>query len=291
MHHVSEVVELRGNGVVLRIDPVDGGRIVSLVIGGVERILPKARARAREPALYWGCYAMVPWAGRISNGRIPTKDGDVRLEPNLPPSAIHGLGFDKPWEIVQRSDTTVALMCALRGLGWPFGGRAVQILRLGVRRLELELQVGGYTRVGPAGLGWHPWFTRPPRADLELCVNASDVLVLDADGVPTGRVRCVTQSEDLRSGPPLGDRRLDHAYIRAKSPATVRWPDLELRIEFDASMQTVVVHTPPEGICVEPQTMWPNAPVLASEGVRDTGLRMLEPGESLGATVAWTWTV
>jgi hypothetical protein len=63
LHHVSEVVELRGDGVVLRIDPVDGGRIVSLVIGGVERILPKARARAREPALYWGCYAMVPWAG------------------------------------------------------------------------------------------------------------------------------------------------------------------------------------------------------------------------------------
>lgn len=275
----------------MQIDPADGGRIVSLVIAGVERILSKARARALEPAIYWGCYAMVPWAGRIANGRIPANGGDVRLEPNLPPSAIHGLGFDKAWDIVERSDSAVTMTCDLRGLGWPFGGRARQVLTLGVGRLELELQVGGYTRAGPAGLGWHPWFTRPARADLELRVNASAVLVLDADGVPTGEVRPVRPIEDLRSGPPLGDRRLDHVYVQTKSPAVVRWPDLDLRIEFDASMQTVVVHTPPEAICVEPQTMWPNAPLLASAGIRGTGSRTLEPGESLSATAAWTWKV
>src|SRR5438094_9634206 len=135
------MVELSAGGVVAQIDPADGGRIVSLVIGGIERILPKARARAREPALYWGCYPMVPWAGRLANGRIPTQGGEVRLELNLPPSAIHGLGFDKSWEIVDRSETAVTMACELRGLGWPFGGRALQTLRLGVRGLELELEV------------------------------------------------------------------------------------------------------------------------------------------------------
>ena len=82
------MVELRRDDVVLRIDAADGGRIVSLIVAGVERILPKARARANEPALYWGCYPMVPWPGRLANGRIPTNDGEVRLEPNLPPSAM-----------------------------------------------------------------------------------------------------------------------------------------------------------------------------------------------------------
>src|SRR5712691_6283344 len=216
---MAEVVELRRAGSVTRIDPADGGRIVSLVLAGAERILPKARARAREPALYWGCYPMVPWPGRLFNGRIPTKAGEVRLEPNLPPSAIHGLGFDKSWEIVERSETAVTMRCELRGLGWPFGGRARQTLSIGAKSLELELQVGEYTKAGPAGLGWHPWFTRSPRADLELSVDASEVLVLDTDLVPTGEVRRVTASEDLRSGPALGDRRLDHVYVRAKSPA------------------------------------------------------------------------
>ena len=285
------MVELIDDGFVTRIDPANGGRIVSLVIGGVERILPRARARAHEPALYWGCYPMVPWAGRLANGRIPTQDGEVRLEPNLPPSAIHGLGFDKSWEIVERSATAVTMTCELRGLGWPFGGRALQTLRAGEKSLELELEVGGYTTAGPAGLGWHPWFTRPPTGDLELRVDASAVLVLDADGVPTGQVRRVTPSEDLRAGPSLGDRRLDHVYVRSKGPAIVRWPDLELRIEYDKSLQTVVVHTPPEGVCVEPQTMWPNAPLLAAAGLRDTGLRTLAPGDTLSASERWTWKV
>jgi aldose 1-epimerase len=285
-----EVLELRAHAVVARVDPSDGGRIVSLIIGSVERILPKARARAQEPALYWGCYPMVPWAGRLLHGRIPTNDGEVRLVPNLRPSAIHGLGFDKPWEIIERSETAVTMKCELRGLGWPFGGRALQTLRLGVKGLELELEVGGYTKAGPAGLGWHPWFTRPPSGDVELRVDAAEVLVLDADLAPTGEVRPVTPSEDLRFGPPVGNRRLDHVYVRTRGPAVLRWPDLELRIEYDKSLQTVVVHTPPEGICVEPQTMWPNAPVLAAAGVRDTGLRMLEPGETFSATERWTWT-
>jgi len=275
----------------MRIDPAAGGRIVSLVIAGIERMLPKAHARAREPALYWGCYPMVPWAGRLSRGRIPTPDGEVRLEANLPPSAIHGLSFDREWEIVERTETRVTMRCELRGLGWPFGGHALQTLRMRANGLELELWVGGYTKAGPAGLGWHPWFTRPPSGDLSLRVDGSEVLVVDADLVPTGEVRNVTPIEDLRSGPPLGDRRLDHVYVRTNGPAIVRWPDLELRIEYDESLRTVVVHTPPEGVCVEPQTMWPNAPLLAAAGVSDTGMRTLQPGENLTAAEAWTWIV
>src|SRR5256714_12919296 len=166
-YEVSEIVKMRREGAVVGIDPADGGRIVSLVIAGAERILPKGRARALQPALYWGCYPMVPWAGRLSNGCIPTSDGEVRLEPNLPPSAIHGLGFDKSWEIVERSETAVTMMCELRGLGWPFGGRVQQTLRLDGKTLELELQVGGYTREGPAGLRWHPWFIRPEDGELD----------------------------------------------------------------------------------------------------------------------------
>ena len=284
------IVELGNAGAVLRIDPTDGGRIVSLVIAGAERILPKARARRLTPAIFWGCFPMVPWAGRLAAGRIPTRDGEVRLQPNLGPSAIHGVGVDRPWHITQRSATSLTLSCELHGLGWPFGGRASQTLTLGAGRLDLGLEVGGYTRPGPAGLGWHPWFTRPASGDVELRVDAAEVLVVDDDLAPTGEVRRVTPEEDLRAGAPLAGRRLDHVYVRAFGPAVIRWPDVELRITADASARTVVVHTPPEGICVEHQTMWPNAPLLAAAGVADTGMRTLEPGQTLSARAEWAWT-
>jgi aldose 1-epimerase len=232
---------------------------------------------------------MVPWAGRLAGGRIPTEDGEVRLEENLPPSAIHGLGFDKPWDVIARTGTAATLVCDLHGLGWPFGGRTTQRLTLGIASLDLELAVGGYTRAGPAGLGWHPWFARSRTGDLELRLEASRVLVLDADNVPTGEVRGVTPEEDLRGGPALGDRRLDHVYINAKSPASLLWPDLDLQIEYGPDLEAVVVHTPKEGVCVEPQTMWPNAPLLAARGTPGTGLRTLMPGESFSVSERWTW--
>ena len=285
----DDVVELRSGAVVARVDPMAGGRIVSLVIRDTERILPKASGRTTGPPTGWGCYAMVPWPGRLANGRIPTPLGEVRIEPNLGPSAIHGLGFDAEWLIVDQSGTAVTMSCELRGRGWPFGGEARQTLRLGASSLDLELEVGGYTRAGPAGLGWHPWFARPRTGDLAVSVDASEVLVLDADKVPTGEVRTVTEREDLQDGPSLGDRRLDHVYVRAVGPAVVRWPDLELRIEFDETLSTIVVHTPAEGVCVEPQTMWPNAPLLAARGIPSTGLRTLEPDDRLGVRHRWSW--
>src|SRR5438270_125166 len=189
---------------VATIAPSEGGRIVSLVIAGAERILPKTSARPAAPPIYWGCYPMVPWAGRLGDGRIPTDEGEVRIEPNLSPSAIHGLGFERPWTALEQSATTVTMECALRGRGWPFGGSARQTLRLSGDALDLELAVGGYTRPGPAGLGWHPWFTRPPGGDLALTLDAHEVLALDRDLVPTGEVRAVSSREDLRAGPLLG---------------------------------------------------------------------------------------
>ena len=273
----------------MQIAPNEGGRIVSLIVGDEERILPKARSRASTLSTGWGCYPMVPWAGRLSEGRIPTDGGEVQLEQNRPPTAIHGLVFDKQWSVVELSQAAVTLACELHGLGWPFGGDARQRLRLGTTQLDFELEVGGYTRAGPAGIGWHPWFTRPATGDVEVRIDGSEVLVLDADLVPTGEVRAVTLQEDLRSGPPLGDRRLDHVYVNTRGPAVVRWPDLELRIEFDPSLNTTVVHTPAHGFCVEPQTIWPNAPLLAARGVAGTGLRNLAPGERLRASHRWSW--
>jgi aldose 1-epimerase len=283
------VIELRAEEVVGIVDPSEGGRLVSLVIAGAERMLSRASAHAESPPIYWGSYPMVPWAGRIERGRIPTDEGEVRIEPNLPPSAIHGLGFERPWSVTDRSAAGITMECELRGRGWPFGGRARQVLRLSRRALDLELAVEGYVRPGPVGLGWHPWFARPRAGDLALRLDAAEVLVVDRDLVPNGEVRGVSPSEDLRAGPLLGDRRLDHAYVRAKGPAVLRWPDLEMRIEFAREIETVVVHTPVEGVCVEPQTMWPNAPLLAARGVRGTGLRILRPGERLSATTRWKW--
>src|SRR3954471_13223409 len=98
----------------MKIAPSEGGRIVSLIVGGDERILQKANARPSALATGWGCYPMIPWPGRLSEGRIPVEGAEVRLEQNRPPSSIHGLVFDKPWHVLSQSETATSMTCELR---------------------------------------------------------------------------------------------------------------------------------------------------------------------------------
>lgn len=123
---------------------------------------------------------------------------------------------------------------------------------------------------------------------MRLSVRADEVLET-VDLIPTGRRLPVGGPADLRTGPFIGDRRLDHVYVDPASPAVVRWPDLELLVEFAPPLRTLVVHSRPGAVCVEPQTAWPNAPALVSAGVSGTGLAILGAGERLRSTMTLRW--
>ncbi len=69
----------------------------------------------------------------------------------------------------------------------------------------------------------------------------------------------------------------------------ISWPDLTMTIGWSAPADTLVIHTPPSGFCVEPQTAWPNAPALAQAGTEGTGLITVEPGQSTALTTTWSW--
>jgi galactose mutarotase-like enzyme len=140
-------------------------------------------------------------------------------------------------------------------------------------------------------MGWHPWFVRTEEEDLSLCVAADEVLETLPDLIPTGGRLSVAGETDLRAGPLLGSRRLDHAYIGVRSPAVVAWPDLVLTIGFGPPVQSLVVYTPPTAVCVEPQTCWPDAATLCGRGIEGTGLVRLGPGETLRASTTWSWSV
>jgi len=103
--------------------------------------------------------------------------------------------------------------------------------------------------------------------------------------VPTGATAPVAGRRDLRSGPRLGRRRLDLAYLGARSPAVITWPDLELQIEFEPSPAPLVVYTPRASFCVEPLTATPNALALPSRERAAAGIRELGAGERLTAVM------
>jgi aldose 1-epimerase len=188
---------------------------------------------------------------------------------------------------VERSETTEAeLRVSLDRGGWPFGGEVRHAIRLEPGALALEASIRADAAM-PAALGWHPWFQRGS-PDPSLRLPAEGVLER-RDMLPTGAVLPLTRKTDLREGPILGSRRLDDAYVGARSPVALRWPDLELRVSFGRDSETVVVYTPWNAVCVEPQTARPNALGLTDAAANAAGRRDLEPGETLTASMRIAW--
>lgn len=128
------------------VDAGNGGRLSSLRIGGVELL--------RQGAGF-GSFPMVPWCGRVAEGRF--RDGaEMRQLPlNNPPHAIHGTGREVPWKVVRASATEAVLSYEL-GDPWPYPGRVTQTVTLEEGALTLFLGIEAYESSFPAQAGWHP---------------------------------------------------------------------------------------------------------------------------------------
>lgn len=292
-------LRLAARGASVTIDVERGGRLASWSVDGLELLVGPPAPDDRS--LAWGCFLMAPWAGRLAGGRFRASDGRVVQVPKTHGrNAIHGLLWDRPWTVESAMDDRAVLTCEIAQDRWPPGALVRHAVQLAEDRLELAATLTAAPAVPAAGrapaasrspsmaaaIGWHPWLRRGAEsADLSLRVDASEVLETRRM-IPTGKTAAVAGRTDLRPGPRLGRRRLDHAYVEARSPAVLRWPDLELEIAWDPSPSTLVVFTPPASVCVEPQTAWPNAPALEAEARSRSGLRMLAPGESLRATMS-----
>jgi aldose 1-epimerase len=284
------VITLGAGGVTVCIDAKRGGRLSSLRIDGRELLLGVDAAAGRS--IGWGCFVMAPWPGRLAGGRFQWRGRTVELARTHGRHAIHGLVHDRAWQVEDASAREASLSIELGPASWPFAGRVRERFVLNDHSLVLEASIVADEPM-PAAIGWHPWFLRRG-ADPEVEVGAASTLALRAM-IPTGVRHPVRGRTDLRAGPALGRRRLDDVYVDARSPATIRWPDLELRVEFDPPLSTVVVHTPPQAICVEPQTTWPNAlngdAVAGIAGAGSIGARAidLDAGQALSTRTELIW--
>lgn len=277
------MLELEAGDVSASLDAERGGRLASLRVGGRELLVGPPDATDRS--IRWGCYLMAPWAGRLDGGRLRWRGRTIQLRRTYGRHAIHGLVSGVPWSIDAADRASAALSVSLDRDGWPFGGEVSQRVRLEPGRLVLEAEIRADEAM-PAALGWHPWFVC--RGEPRLRVDGDSVLET-VRMIPTGHALAVEGRLDLRSGPILGNRRLDHAYLGVRAPVELAWPDLTLRLVTEPWLSTVVVHTPGHAICVEPQTAWPNALGLEGPTARSAGAVELAVGESMRGRLELIW--
>lgn len=249
-------------GARLVVSAVDGGRMCSLVVRGQELLVPTGGG-----TLDWGCYPMVPFAGRIRDGRFSFEGHTVQLPRNLPPNAIHGTVLERTWRVAGPEAMSVDL-----GPAWPFAGRVTQTFALREDGLDVRLRLEAHERM-PVTLGWHPWFRRrlgPGGPLVELRFEPGRMFERGPDGLPTGRL--------VAPSP----RPWDDCFIEVRTRPRLIWPGA-ISLELSSSADHWVVYDEPEhAICVEPQTAQPDDVNLGPRTV-------VTAGASFEATMAWRW--
>ncbi|MHA8020275.1 aldose epimerase family protein [Stenotrophomonas hibiscicola] len=239
-----------------------GGRVAHLRYQGVEWLVDAQVGGAA--AIAWGCYPMVPWAGRIRHGTFRFDGRPHRLPLNFDGHAIHGLGFSRPWQIDRLDAAAARLALALPHDGyWPFGGIAMLDLQLEAHALQMRLSVQAGEQAMPAVLGWHPWFRKPDG----LLFTPRAMYPRDGEGIAT--LPCVAPT----TGP------WDDCFI-ADSDITLIRGGQRLRLRSDHD-HWVVYDGTPHATCVEPQSGPPDGFTLAPH--------RLEPGQRLALTFDLAW--
>ncbi|MFJ2771355.1 aldose 1-epimerase [Streptomyces sp. NPDC087300] len=254
-------VTLTAGDAEVTVQPGNGCRIGSLRIGGTELLRQGER---------YGCFPMVPWCGRIRDGRFRDGAAVHQMPLNSPPHAIHGFARDAEWRTARASRTEAVFTYELTD-PWPYPGRVTQIVELGEDALTLRLGIETYGDSFPAQAGWHPWFQRN-LGDQDVTVDFSPAWQEERgdDHLPTGR------RVDVRPGP------WDDCFGMPDGvDVTLTWPG-QLEVNVKSREQWVVVYDEQEAaVCVEPQTGPPDG--------LNTAPRLVTPIEPLETATTWSW--
>jgi aldose 1-epimerase len=288
-----EVVALLSDDFVVEVAPSAGGSITRYAWNGGSSPLELLRPAAADDlavgtATGMACFPLVPFSNRVRNGKFTFRGRAIQLEPNFPPEphAIHGHGWQSVWEVVDRSETELAIAYSHEADGWVWPYRAEQHYSLSSEALEVMISVTNTgTDAMPAGLGLHPYFVRTPGSRLETKVES--VWLSDEGSMPTDLVP-VPDEWDLEGLDP-NEVSLDHNFAGWSGNAVIDWPDREARLILTAGspLEFLVVFTPPgeDFFCVEPVANTLDAFNLVSQGRTDVGSSVVEPGERLAGRV------
>lgn len=239
-----------------------------------------------------GCFAMVPFANRIADGRFRFQGRDFVLPINHQEDqmAIHGFAREHPWSAVNADETMLVLAQDFAQPNNPYRFRARQKISLSDEGIHIGLAVQNTgSEPLPFGIGLHPWFVKTPNSTLSFA--SAGAFQRDLRGLPVPPLQPVTAFDP--TGPKsLGDLPwLDGFFAQwRQQKAQLLRPEQEVAIDIEAygAFHHLHVFVPDNRavLCAEPVSHAPdviNRPELGSSN----GMDVLVPGATLSGTMTF----
>lgn len=223
----------------LELIPELGGVISLLTWHGKDilRTLPDSPATAVNQG---GSFALVPYSNRIARGQFHFAGRDYALQRNFGdhPHSIHGNGWQRPWQVGESGDErSVMLVLEHDAQGesaahWPWPYRATQRFTLQENALCITLIYHNLAdQAVPAGLGFHPYFPRAAKAEIQF--EAGGVVLNGHNALPTG-LAPVPAQWDYRTWRKPEPATVDNCFHHWSGCARVRWPDEKLMVTISS---------------------------------------------------------
>lgn len=275
---MTSTLTLRHGDLLCDLKPELGGSIAGLWLGS-EQVLRSVPGAQMQSVRQSASYPLVPFSNRIGHGQLQWAGTSHPLVKNFDPEphAIHGIGWERPWAVLELSDAFALLSFEHKAdASWPFDFDASQAFKLDAGALEMSISITNQSQVAaPVGLGWHPYFAK--RADTHVQFSATGRWEMGTDKLPTHRA---THSGLDQA---TADLTVDHCFDGWGGELTLK--DSVLSVRVSSALRHLVVFTTPQrdNIAVEPVSHVNNAlNLMAQTGAKadDLGVVILQPGQT-----------
>jgi len=283
-------IALQSAGLRLELAPELGGSLTRLDAKAGDGWRPILRPTQDEAgdASQTAMHPLVPFANRVPGNIIDVVDPALRLSPNVAGEscALHGIGWQRPWSVLEERTDSCALELLVTPAEWVFGFRATQAFTLADNRFHAVITLENVSdRAIPAGLGFHPYFLRRPGMTLQFCARH---FWLEGPGcLPTDPI-ALPPELDFAAPKPLPDSWRNNAYSGWDGRATLRNADgPAVHLTAGETLRDLMLYTPPreDFFCLEPQSHTSGAVTRARSGDAAMPLRILAPAESLAGAM------
>lgn len=282
---MGQLVTLRAGAAECILCPDVGGSIVSWSIDGQD-MLRRAddSAIASGDPLRFASFPLVPFSNRIADGSFEWGDEQIKIDPNFAPEphAIHGVGWEMPWEVSEQSDTRCVLTFHHKANSrwhWPFSATQTIFLTEDTLKIALEA-VNLCDEATPLAFGHHPYFDQQ---NAYLAFEAAQIFMSGADGLPT-HSETPSGNFDFSKGECVEGKNIDHCYSGWNNEARIIWQGRPLGLVITSNMPAAVVYIPKgdEAFCFEPVPHINNALNRPND---EPQMPVIQPGSSYRATI------
>jgi aldose 1-epimerase len=287
--------------------PGQGSNLFRFAVGGTDYMYGIGNMGGQTRIV--GSPILYPTPNRVRNATF-TFDGRVfEFEPNDGTRFLHGLVRAAQWEVGEPTEDSdgISIETQIRfvpGTPWyerfPVENTLALVYRVEPRTVHMDFTVTNDDAEHrlPFGLAIHPFFAiHGGRESVKIEVPATHWMEAE-DLMPTGRLIDIAEGPaDIRKPTPLAELNLDDVFygLERARPQVAYYESLgtKLTLTADDFFTHSVVFTPPQApfFCIENQSCSTDAHNLYAEGFDEAAhLTILEPGDSLSASISFTVT-